>query len=350
MRLSDLTTMRVGGEIADLVEAESAQQAAEAYERLVRTGAEFIVLGGGSNTVASDDPFAGTALLMRTRGFEVLDETDDAVTVRAQAGETWDDLVAMSVERGWSGIEAMSGIPGSVGAAPIQNIGAYGQEVAETLVAVEFLSAETLEVQRLEAADLELEYRNSAIKSGSLTGLVLSVELRLRKADGQSAPIRYGQLATSLGAETGDRRPLADVRRSVLELRASKGMVLSDDPDSVSAGSFFTNPIVSKAFTHSLPEDAPRFAAAPKTRADDGETEAFKLSAAWLIERAGIEKGFSLGTGRAAISSKHTLAITNTGGATGEEIAELARYVQIRVLSEFGVQLVNEPVLVGLEI
>ena len=221
----------------------------------------------------------------------------------------------------------------------------------ETLVAVEFLSAETLEVQRLEAADLELEYRNSAlIKSGSLTGLVLSVELRLRKADGQSAPIRYGQLAMQPRGKTGDRRPLADVRRSVLELRASKGMVLSDAPTRSRPARSSTNPIVSKAFTHSLPKDAPRFAAAPKTRADGGETEAFKLSAAWLIERAGIEKGFSLGTGRAAISSKHTLAITNTGGATGEEVAELARYVQIRVSSEFGVQLVNEPVLVGLEI
>ena len=350
MRFADLTTMRVGGEIASLTEATTRDEAIAAYRDLVGSGEPFVVLGGGSNTVASDAPYEGTVLLVRTRGIEVLEDTGDAVTLRVQAGENWDDLVAMTVERGWSGIEAMSGIPGSVGAAPIQNIGAYGQEVSQALVAIEFLNAETLEVTRVEAADLALGYRSSAIKSGSLVGLVLSVELRLDVAGGESAPVQYGQLAERLRAEIGDRRPLREVRDAVIGLRASKGMVLSDDPDSVSAGSFFTNPIVSKAFVKTLEVEPPQYPAPPIPTADGGETPAVKLSAAWLIERSGVSKGTRVGASRAAISTKHTLAITNTGGATGEEIAELARYVQIRVLSQFGVHLVNEPVLVGLEI
>lgn len=350
MRFADLTTMRVGGEIAELIEAGTADEAAAAYRSLIVDGRDFVVLGGGSNTVASSDDFDGTVLRMRTSGIEIVTEDDSSAVVRVQAGETWDDLVAFSVDRGWAGIEAMSGIPGSVGAAPIQNIGAYGQELAETLVAIDFLNAETLETERIEAADLALTYRNSRIKSGQLRGLVLAVELRLDKADGLSAPVQYGQLAGRLDAQIGDRRPLAAVREAVLALRASKGMVLSDDPDSVSAGSFFTNPIVSTAFAKSLPADAPQFAAPPIRLADGGEAPAVKLSAAWLIEHANIAKGFSIGASRAAISSKHTLAITNRGGATGEEVVELARFVQIRVLSEFGVQLENEPVLVDLEI
>lgn len=350
MRFSDLTTMRVGGEIAELIEATTREEAIDAYRALCVTSEPFVVLGGGSNTVASDNAYEGSVLLIRTKGVEVVDETADAVTLRVEAGETWDDLVAMTVERGWAGIEAMSGIPGSVGAAPIQNIGAYGQEVSQTLVAIEFLNDETLDVARIEASDLELGYRSSAIKSGSLAGLVLSVELRLEAGSGESMPVQYGQLASRLDAQIGDRRPLSEVRDAVIELRASKGMVLSDDPDSVSAGSFFTNPIVSKAFVQSLAVDPPQFPAPPIPTADGGEAEAVKLSAAWLIEQSGIAKGTRIGPSRAAISSKHTLAITNTGGATGEQIAELARYVQIRVLSEFGVQLVNEPVLVGLEI
>lgn len=349
MKFSELTTMRVGGSIADAIEATTATEAKEAYERLIRSDEEFVVLGGGSNTVASDEGYSGSALLMRTRGIETRSDDDGAVTLHVQAGEDWDSLVAVAVDNGWSGIEAMSGIPGSVGAAPIQNIGAYGQELASVLVAIDFFDAETLQTRRLERDELGLAYRYSKIKGRELRGLVLAVELRLAESP-ESQPIAYEQLAGALDAELGDRRPLTEVREAVLQLRASKGMVLSEDPDSVSAGSFFTNPIVSTKFARDFPESAPRFAADPVTLDSGERVETVKLSAAWLIENAGIGRGFSLGHSRAAISSKHTLAITNTGGATGEEIAELARFVQARVENAFGVYLVNEPVLVALEL
>ena len=349
MRFAELTTMRVGGPIAQTIEAATASEAVEAYQRLQVADEPFTVLGGGSNTVASDEPYAGAALLMRTRGIDVVAEDDEHVMLRVAAGENWDAVVAHAVELGWSGIEAMSGIPGSVGAAPIQNVGAYGQEVGDVLVAIEFFDAEKGEVARLDRDDLGLGYRWSRIKAGELRGLVLTVDLRLRRSP-ESAPIAYQQLATALDAEIGARAPLERVRDAVLALRASKGMVLSDDPDSVSAGSFFTNPIVSASFARKLPADAPRFVSETVTIDDGSEVETVKLSAAWLIERAGIARGFSLGHSRAAVSSKHTLAITNTGGATGEEVAELARFIQARVENEFGVRLVNEPVLLGLEL
>lgn len=349
MRFDELTTIGVGGEIAETLTVSDAQEATAAYLRLLRSGNPFTVLGGGSNTVAGSSRYEGTVLLMRSRGIEVVGDDGEEVTVRVQAGEAWDALVQRAVSEGWSGIEAMSGIPGSVGAAPIQNIGAYGQEVGDVLVAIDFLDADSGEVERLEREDLGLAYRFSHIKSGQLRGLVLAVELRLRRGD-ESAPIAYQQLANALEADLDESRPLAAVREAVIALRAAKGMVLSDDRDSVSAGSFFTNPIVSASFARSLPAETPRFSS-PSVELDDGDiVDTVKLSAAWLIERAGISRGFSLGHSRAAVSSKHTLAITNTGGATGEEVAELARFIQARVENEFGVRLINEPVLLGLEL
>lgn len=381
MRFADATTMRVGGEADRWVDASTRDEAIEAYRAIVADGEPHVLLGGGSNTVASDEPFEGTVLRMRTSGIAVLpaaerrerpagDEEpgDDAVVIRVEAGESWEALVERTVAEGWSGVEALSGIPGSVGAAPIQNIGAYGQEVGACLVGIELLDADSLEVVHVAASQLRLGYRDSALKRGDLQGLVLSVDLRLRRAeDGLSQPVAYGQLAQALGVELGRRVPLADVRESVLALRASKGMVLSDDPDSVSAGSFFTNPIVSSRFAATLPQDAPRWSSAPEPTPTvvplDGDVDAgvavpareqaearVKLSAAWLIERAGIRRGFALPHSHAAISSKHTLAITNRGGATGEQVADLARFVQTRVESELGVHLVPEPVLVGVEV
>jgi UDP-N-acetylmuramate dehydrogenase len=272
-------------------------------------------------------------------------------------------VVAHAVENGWAGIEALSGIPGSSGAAPIQNIGAYGQEVGSSLVAIEFLDYLTGEVSRIAAGELGLGYRTSALKNGR-EGLVISIELELAEApaDGRplSAPIAYAQLATALGVRLGDRVPLGELRSTVLALRASKGMLWSEsDPDSFSAGSFFTNPIVSENFARGLPADAPRWPTASEERdvaVPLGEVPAVpevageyhvKLSAAWLIERVGIHRGFALPGSRAAISSKHTLALVNTGGASAEEILQLARYVQTRVFSEFGVRLQPEPVLVA---
>lgn len=380
--LATLTTMRVGGAPERLVQPATEAELVETTRAVWARGEQWLLLGGGSNTVASDSGFEGTVIRVATRGIQQVDAVSpgdadavggdlEAVHLRVQAGESWDDLVEYAVARGLAGIEALSGIPGSVGAAPVQNIGAYGQELSSVLVGIDFLDYDSGEVRRLTAAQLGLGYRTSALKRG-LAGVVLAVELRLAAgAPGTvlGAPVAYGQLANALGVQLGDRVPLADVRRAVLALRAAKGMVLDDaDPDSVSAGSFFTNPIVSENYARSLPSDAPRWpmtppepstvtpleaaAAAPQAvgARSLGVQHPVKLSAAWLIERAGIRRGFALPGSRAAISSKHTLAITNRGGATAAEIVQLASYVQLRVQSEFGIPLQPEPVLVDLEI
>jgi UDP-N-acetylmuramate dehydrogenase len=374
MRLADLTTLRVGGDAVEVLAPSTPEELVLAVREAWATGEEWLLLGGGSNLVVGDEGFDGTVIRILTRGIERLQvETpalrpsaylgDRAVRLRIAAGEPWDAVVAHAVENGWAGIEALSGIPGSSGAAPIQNIGAYGQEVGSSLVAIEFLDYLTGEVSRIPAGELGLGYRTSVLKNGR-EGLVISIELELAEtpADGRplSAPIAYAQLATALGVRLGDRVPLDELRSTVLALRASKGMLWSEsNPDSFSAGSFFTNPIVSENFARGLPAAAPRWPTAPEERdvaVPLGEEPAVpqvageyhvKLSAAWLIESAGIHRGFALPGSRAAISSKHTLALVNTGGASAEEILQLARYVQARVFSEFGVRLQPEPVLVG---
>ena len=232
-------------------------------------------------------------------------------------------------------------VAGQVGAAPIQNIGAYGQEVSSTISAVEFLDFESGEIGWLKPETLAFGYRTSCFKQGR-AGLIIAVEFRFAIGDGLSQPISFSQLAASLGIELGDRAAIADVRQAVLSLRAAKGMVLNPaDQDTVSCGSFFQNPVVSHQFARTLPADAPRF----ETVEDDGLT--VKLSAAWLIENAGIPKGFALAGSKAAISSKHTLAITNRGGASADEVVELARFIQERVSTRWGITLVPEPNLVG---
>lgn len=372
--LSKLTTMRVGGPPSAMVAPVTEQDLVN--EALVVWGMaeEWMLLGGGSNTVASDAGFDGIVIRVVTRGIERLEPAaGDRVRLRVQAGEPWDELVAHTVAQGWAGIEALSGIPGSCGAAPVQNIGAYGQELSDSLAAVEFLDYETGEVRRMEAAELRLDYRTSVLKQG-LRGIVLAIELDLRDTRGEvdvlgvalSQPIAYGQLASALGVQLDDRVALETVRSTVLDLRAAKGMVLDpNDPDTFSAGSFFTNPIVTEAFARTLPDAAPRWVLGPELPdrvipldeyagvgpmpgADD--VRPVKLSAAWLIEHSGVRKGFHLPGSRAAVSSKHTLALTNTGGASADEIAELARFVLGRVQAEFGVNLQPEPVLVGLEL
>ncbi|MET1044068.1 MAG: UDP-N-acetylmuramate dehydrogenase [Microbacteriaceae bacterium] len=373
MNLADLTTLRVGGPAQRIVAPMTTPELIDATLEIWGSGENWLVLGGGSNVVIPDEGFDGTVIRVVTPGIEVsrsdprtplVEEARSAVSkpasirIRVQAGQNWDDLVAWTVENGWAGIEALSGIPGSVGAAPIQNIGAYGQELSSALVAVDFLDYESGELERLTADQLGLGYRTSIFKRGR-TGLVVAVELDLHDNGGTSQPIAYAQLATALDASLGDRVAVSGVRDAVLALRASKGMVLdAADPDSVSAGSFFTNPIVSENFARSLPADAPRWLMTPEPAArvvplgyepappPEPVDDRVKLSAAWLIERSGISRGFRLPGSRAAISSKHTLALTNTGGATADEILQLARYVQTRVMSEFGVQLHPEPVIV----
>jgi len=355
--------MRVGGPAREVIDAETEQQLIAAAHEVWGGQEQWLVLGGGSNLVVGDEGFDGSVIRVLTRGIERLDSAPGTVRLRVQAGESWDALVAYAVSNGWAGIEGLSGIPGSCGAAPIQNIGAYGQELSDSLAHIDFLDYLDGDVAKLTVNDLALGYRTSAIKEGR-QGIVTAIELDLLDTgDGLSAPVAYDQLAAALGVQLGARVPLATVRDTVIALRASKGMVLdATDPDSVSCGSFFTNPIVGENFARTLPENAPRFPleqeptdaavplgeqpALPPQRVD----HRVKLSAAWLIEHAGIGRGFRLPGSRAAISSKHTLAIVNTGDATADEIAQLARFVHTRVFSEFGVRLQAEPNLVGLQL
>ena len=361
--LRDLTTLRVGGPAERLLEPGTREELVAAALELWGSPEDSLILGGGSNLVVSDEGIEGTVLHVVTHGISPQSAPDGSVHLHVEAGEPWDGVVAYAVEHGLAGIEALSGIPGTTGAAPIQNIGAYGQEVGERLVGLDFLDVERGEVVRLAASELELGYRTSALKRGR-AGVVLGVELELAPSvDGLSEPVGYDQLATALGVELGARVPLTEVRAAVLALRASKGMILdAADPDSVSAGSFFTNPIVSENFARALPADAPRWPTEPEQPPQvlplgapipplpaSGEY-LVKLSAAWLIERAGISRGFALPGSGAAISSKHTLAIINRGHGTAEDVTQLARFVQTRVMSEFGVMLQPEPVLVGVEL
>ena len=334
--LAELTTLRVGGPAGRLLVADTTDELVAHVVDAWADEDDWLVLGGGSNLLVADQGFPGTVVVVRTRGVDALDDAD-GVTVRVAAGEPWDAFIATTVERGWTGLEALSGIPGTVGAAPVQNIGAYGVELSDVLTAVDFLDAETGERSWVPASELALGYRTSTLKHGR-RGVVLTVEFRLGTASDEGVPVRYAQLAGSLGVELGTLVAPADVRAEVLRLRGSKGMVLDDaDPDTWSAGSFFTNPIVSAGFAQTMPDDAPRWPAG-----DD-----VKLSAAWLIEHAGVHRGYGVPGSRAGISTKHTLALTNRGGATAAQVAELARYVQVTVANRFGVTLVPEPVVVG---
>jgi len=337
--LADLTTLRIGGPARTLVAPRTREELLATALELWATPEDWLVLGGGSNVVIGDEGFDGTVIRVETRGIERVPAGTGRVRLRVEAGESWERLVAFSVEEGLAGLEALSGIPGSCGASPIQNIGAYGQELGDTLVAVEFLDYLTGSVERMPVAALGLGYRTSVFKQG-LQGIVLAIEVELDDAR-LSRPVAYEQLASALGVSVGDRVPIDTVRETVLALRASKGMVLDDaDHDTWSAGSFFTNPVVSESFARRLPPDAPRWTA------DD---DAVKLSAAWLIERAGIRRGFALPGSRARISTKHSLAITNTGGATAVEVTELARFVGERVRNEFGVTLHPEPSYISID-
>jgi UDP-N-acetylmuramate dehydrogenase len=370
--LAELTTMRVGGVPEALIAPADTAALVSAAREIWESGENWLLLGGGSNTVAADDGFPGTVIHVVTRGIDRVDAPSGLVRLRVQAGEPWDEVVALTVQQGWSGIEALSGIPGSTGAAPVQNIGAYGQELESALVGIDFLDAATGEVVHLSRSELELGYRTSALKRGRL-GVVLTVELELSDntvpggvGAPLSAPIAYAQLADSLGVPLGSRVSVAELRRAVLALRSSKGMVLDpNDPDSVSSGSFFTNPIVSESFARTLPANAPRWPVTPPEPdvviglpvggvhpldippLADGPYDV-KLSAAWLIENAGIRRGFALPGSGAAISSKHTLAIINRGHASASDVVQLASFIQSRVQAEFGVLLRPEPVLVGL--
>ena len=332
--LSELTSIQIGGTPAEIFVAKTRDDLIEHTLELWRSGDDWLVLGGGSNMVVADGCSDLRVVKVENRGIENIRGKDDSkVTLRVQAGEDWDDFVAWSVAQNLTGVEALSGIPGCVGAAPIQNIGAYGQEVAETITRVEFLDYATHELEILEAKDLGFGYRDSIFKQGRL-GAILWVEFKLTaSAHTDKTPRLIEALDDSI--ET----PL-EVRKRVLSLRHQKGMVLNNaDHDTWSCGSFFTNPIVPRAFAAGIADACPRWAVA--------DEDLLKLSAAWLIENAGIGKGFSLPHSSAGTSSKHSLAITNRGEATGEQIVQLARFIQLTVSNRFGINLVPEPNLIG---
>lgn len=370
--LAQLTTLRTGAAPARMIDAESVDELVATLRALWAEGEPWFVLGGGSNLFVGDDPFDGTVVRIRTRGIERLPGSRPGTArLRVQAGHDWDDLVAYAVAEGLSGIAAMSGIPGTVGAAPVQNVGAYGQEIVQTLVEVDLLDEATGDVSTVPAADLGLGFRTSVLKHhhGSVperSAVILTVTLELAEVGHGDVPVRGEQLRTALGLPADAAVSLAWVREHVLATRRRKGMVLDpDDPDTWSAGSFFQNAIVSDAFARTLPAECPKWPMAPTLEpvlviplaAFDGvvpppvgTSPDVKVSAAWLIEHAGLGKGFRLPRSRAGLSTKHTLALTNRGGASAAELAQLARFVQQRVQAEFGLILQPEPVLIDVEL
>jgi UDP-N-acetylmuramate dehydrogenase len=334
--LAPYTTLRVGGPAERLVEARSAQEIVEAIRTADSADEPLLVLGGGSNVVVADEGVRGTALLIRSSGLVPGDRHDGTVLVAVEAGEDWDAVVAQSVSAGFGGLECLSGIPGSTGATPVQNVGAYGVEIADVLVDVDLYDRRAGAVRTVPAAELGLGYRASVLKHRD-DAVVLRVRFRLR-TDGRSAAIRYPELARALGVEVGATVPAAAAREAVLGLRRGKGMVLDAvDHDTWSAGSFFTNPVLAAADTPDVPE-LPRWPAGP---------DRVKLPAAWLIEHAGFGRGYAGPGGRVALSSKHVLALSNRGAGTAADLIALAREVRDGVRSRFGVTLVPEPVLVG---
>ncbi|MDR7280445.1 UDP-N-acetylmuramate dehydrogenase [Catenuloplanes atrovinosus] len=311
-----------------------------------RTGDPLLLLAGGSNVVIGDEGFAGTAILIRSRGVEVISRRPDQLIVRVQAGHPWDEFVAETVEAGWSGVECLSGIPGSTGATPIQNVGAYGQDVSETIRSVTVYDRADGVVRDMPAADCGFGYRASVFKHNDRY-VVLTVDFRLLP-DALSGPVRYAELARSLGVEQNARVPLAAARESVLALRAGKGMVLdADDRDTWSVGSFFTNPVLDAAAWEHLRTATEGIGEPPGWPGEGGRV---KVSAAWLIDRAGFGKGYPGGDVPVSISTKHTLALTNRGSGTTAQLLGLAREIRDGVRERFGVVLHPEPVLVGCEI
>lgn len=337
--LSGLTTLHLGGPARRLVTVTTPRDLVDAVAAADSEGEPVLVLGGGSNVVVADEGFAGTVVLVRTDQVSIMRDGSGAVQVVAQAGATWDSLVARTVSEGLSGLECLSGVPGSTGATPLQNVGAYGQEVAETIVTVGAYDRAERRLVTLTAADCRFTYRHSMLK-GTDRYVVLDVTFALTP-EGLSRPVRYAELAATLDTEIGGRVPLAEARDAVLGLRRRKGMVIeAGDADTVSVGSFFTNPVLSSADFDALSQRAG--ASPPHWPAPDGRV---KTSAAWLIEHAGFAKGY--GTGPVAISTKHTLALTNRGGATAAQLLALAREIRDGVRGAFGVELAVEPVILA---
>lgn len=335
--LNKYTSLRVGGPAKKIVNVSTEEEIIAAIEEA--GDSPILVIGGGSNLLVADTGFEGIVIHIANNQAESEVDACSGATLTIGAGEDWDTFVATTIARGFAGLETLSGIPGTVGAAPIQNIGAYGHEVSEFITRVRTYDREKKAIKTFTNAECEFEYRSSHFKKHPGRYVVLSVQFQIRRGE-VSTPITYAELAKMLGISVGEKAPVVDTRRAVMELRAAKGMLLNpDDKDSWSAGSFFTNPIVSTEIAAALPEGAPKWPMA------DGRV---KTSAAWLIENSGINKGHAYGG--AQVSTKHVLALTNSGSATATEICELAREVRARVEAKFGITLEPEVNLVGLSL
>ncbi len=337
--LSDLTTLRLGGPADRVVTASTAQELIDAVRSADAVGEPVLIVGGGSNLVVADDGWRGVVVLVRTSGIEWNPRPEGgAVSVTVQAGVPWDSFVAITVREGWSGLAAMSGIPGMTGATPVQNVGAYGSEVADVISGLSVLDRQTGAVEQWSPQRCGFGFRTSVFKHTDRY-VILDVTFTLRRSP-DGVPVRYLELARRLGVEQGEVAPSNQVREVVLELRRSKGMLLDpDDHDTWSVGSFFVNPFVEPS---AVPDGCPNWLV------DDG----IKLSAAWLIEQAGFSKGFGLlrGRGSVSVSTKHTLALTNRGAGTTAELLDLAAEIRDGVQARFGVRLRPEARLVGVEL
>jgi UDP-N-acetylmuramate dehydrogenase len=348
--LRSLCTLGVGGPARHYLEAQDRSTVQAGLAWAAERRMPVLVLGGGSNMVIADEGFPGLVMHVRLRGVEAT-PSDGHMEVRAGAGEEWDPLVGMAVERGWAGLECLSGIPGRVGATPIQNVGAYGQDVSATISRVEALELASGRVTSFSNEECRFAYRDSRFKREDRGRyLILAVTFRLQT--GGRPAVRYAELEKALAAGGRAEPSLADVRETVVAIRRRKSMVIdTSDVNHRSVGSFFMNPIVPDAVRAGIQDtlrargDGALAEAMPAWPAGEGRA---KLSAAWLIEKAGLQRGYR--RGNAGISTNHTLAIVNCGGGTAREVVELAREIRARVRDRFGVTLTPEPVFVNLEL
>jgi UDP-N-acetylmuramate dehydrogenase len=335
--LSKYTSLRVGGPATKIVQVSTEAQIIAAIEEAGDT--PILIMGGGTNVLIADKGFEGTVIRISNNSVQAEVDACSGATLTIGAGEDWDSFVQTTITSGFAGLETLSGIPGTVGASPIQNIGAYGHEVSEFITRVRTYDRQEKALKTFTNSECQFSYRNSYFKAHPGRYVVLDVQFQIRRGE-FSDPITYLELAKKLGVQPGDKAPVVATRQAVLELRASKGMLLSsEDHDSWSAGSFFTNPIISQQAADALPD------AAPKWPLNDGRV---KISAAWLIENSGMHKGDEVGGAR--ISTKHVLALTNSGDATAADIAELAKRARDHVKEIFGITLEAEVNLIGIEI
>ena len=364
--LAEYTTLGLGGPAKTFVSADTEQSLIAAVRDADRSGEPALLIGGGSNLVIADAGFPGTVIHVNTRDLTFVDAGDGALKVTVAAGADWDDVVAATVTEGLAGLEPLSGIPGRAGATPIQNVGAYGREVAEVITEVRVYDRQEARIRIIPNEGCRFSYRNSLFKSGrpeslvGLTGLtrsaaagqpryvVLDVTFRLVRQS-LSAPIKYAELAAELGVEMGDQAAVGEVRAAVIKIRSRKGMVLNPgDPDTRSAGSFFTNPVITMAEFAAVEAAATARSAGPVPHHPAGGN-LVKVPAAWLIERAGFAKGYGA-PAPARVSSKHTLALVNAGEATTADLLALAREIVSGVRAAYGVTLTPEPILVGVTV